>query len=347
MIGLPVQSLRDVVGRNAQRTVNALRLAGGLDRPQTGCSPHVVIWRRDRATVRHYTSGSGGLPVLLVPSLINRSHIWDLRPGDSFVEDLHAQGYDVYLVDWGVPDERDAHNSMATYVDEYLPTAVAAVRDTSGADPVVMGHCFGGVIALLWAASTPEPPPALVCLGVPTNWLEMGPLAQMTRHGRLDPEDLLDDTGNVPPVTLLRAFQMLRPLGDLAGYVTLWTRLHDRRATQAIRALTDWAHDHVLVPRRRVRRHGPTAQPGERVGHRQCESRRPGTQPRRHQDPGSRRLRHLRPRHPADVGDAARRRPRLRRRRGRRGEGRPHRPARRQVGEEAHPPHHHGLAAGA
>ena len=30
MIGLPVQSLRDVVGRNAQRTVNALRLAGGL-----------------------------------------------------------------------------------------------------------------------------------------------------------------------------------------------------------------------------------------------------------------------------------------------------------------------------
>ena len=111
-----------------------------------------------------------------------------------------------------------------------------------------MGHCFGGVIALLWAASTPEPPPALVCLGVPTNWLEMGPLAQMTRHGRLDPEDLLDDTGNVPPVTLLRAFQMLRPLGDLAGYVTLWTRLHDRRATQAIRALTDWAHDHVPFP---------------------------------------------------------------------------------------------------
>ena len=82
--------------------------------------------------------------MLLVPSLINRSHIWDLRPGDSFVEDMQAQGYDVYLVDWGVPDERDAHNSMATYVDEYLPAAVAAVRDTSGADPVVMGHCFGG-----------------------------------------------------------------------------------------------------------------------------------------------------------------------------------------------------------
>jgi polyhydroxyalkanoate synthase len=40
----------------------------------------------------------------------------------------------------------------------------------------------------------------------------------------------------------------LRPLGDLVGYVTLWTRLHDRRAAQAIWALTEWAHDHVPFP---------------------------------------------------------------------------------------------------
>jgi polyhydroxyalkanoate synthase len=57
----------------------------------------------------------------------------------------------------------------------------------------------------------------------------MGPLAQMTRQGRLNPEDLLDESGNVRPTTLLRTFQMLRPLGDLTGYVTLWTRMHDRQ----------------------------------------------------------------------------------------------------------------------
>jgi polyhydroxyalkanoate synthase len=244
----PLAGVRDGAGRNAQRVVNALRLAGGLDRPQIGCSPHAVTWRRDKVTVRHYTAATGGRPVLLVPSLINRSHIWDLRPGDSFVEGLQAHGYDVFLVDWGVPDERDAHNSLTTYVDDYLPAAFSAVGEQAGETPIVIGHCFGGVIAVLWAASTPEPPPALVCVGVPTNWIEMGPLAQMTRQGRLDPEDLLDGTGNVPPTTLLRSFQMLRPLGDLVGYVTLWTRLHDRRAAQAIWALTEWAHDHVPFP---------------------------------------------------------------------------------------------------
>jgi polyhydroxyalkanoate synthase subunit PhaC len=247
----PVTWVRDTVGRNGRRTANALRLLGGLDRPRTGCTPHVVIWRQDRVSLRRYRAGMGPgrPPVLLAPSLINRSHIWDLRPGDSFVEGLLERGYDVYLIDWGVADERDAVNTMATYVDGYLPAAyAAATQAAAGTAPAVLGHCFGGVIATLWAATVAEQPPALVALGVPTNWAEMGPLSHITQQGRLDPEDVLDATGNVPPATLMRAFQMLRPRVDLAGYVTLWDRLDDRRATQAIWALTDWAHDHVPFP---------------------------------------------------------------------------------------------------
>ncbi|MFC5992846.1 alpha/beta fold hydrolase [Pseudonocardia hispaniensis] len=243
-----VEGARGIAGRQTRRVVNTLRLAGGLDRPQTGCSPHTVIWHKGRATLRHYIGGSGGRPVMLVPSLINRSHIWDMRPNDSFVQGLLALGYEVYLVDWGVADERDAKNTLSTYVDDYLPATFAAVEEDAGQPPVVVGHCFGGVVTTLWAASYPDQAAAVVCLGVPTNWLEMGPLAQMTRQGRLNPEDLLDRTGNLPPITLLRAFQMLKPLGDLTGYVTLWSRLDNREAAQAIWALTDWAHDHVPFP---------------------------------------------------------------------------------------------------
>ncbi|NMN98407.1 alpha/beta fold hydrolase [Antrihabitans stalactiti] len=249
-ISRPVNWVRRSVDTNVKRTANGLRLIGGLDRPRTGCTPHVVLWREGRATLRRYRAGAdGGRPALfLVPSLINRSHIWDLRPGDSFVEGLLDYGYDVFLIDWGTADKRDAVNTMSTYVDEYLPAAYAAATAAAGSSPVVLGHCFGGVIATLWAASTTEQPPALVALGVPTDWAQMGPLAHIVQQGRLEPEDVLDDTGNVPPATMLRAFQMLRPLGDLAGYVTLWDRLDDRRAAQAIWALTDWAHDHVPFP---------------------------------------------------------------------------------------------------
>jgi polyhydroxyalkanoate synthase subunit PhaC len=242
--------MRGTAALNGRRLINAARMAGGLDRPAVGCTPYDVVWRQDRASLRRYRAGAdpGRPAVLLIPSLINRSHVWDLRPGDSFVEGLLGRGYDVFLADWGVPDQRDADNSIATYVDGYMPAIYGAALEQGGQTPAVVGHCFGGVLALLWAASQGDQPPALVSVATPTNWLEMGPLAAITRQGRIEPEDVLDATGNVPPRTLLRAFQMIRPLGDLAGYVTLWDRLHDRPTAQAIRALSDWAHGHVPFP---------------------------------------------------------------------------------------------------
>jgi polyhydroxyalkanoate synthase len=250
----PVSGLLDraaaISGRNTRRTVNGLRLAAGLDRPGVGTTPCTVIWSSGRATLMHYTAGAdaGRPPILLVPSLINRSYIWDLRHGDSFVEHLLEAGYDVLCLDWGVPDSRDAHNTMSTYVDEYMAAAYAAATQRCESAPVVIGHCFGGLIAVLWAASVQAQPPGLITIAAPTNWDELGPLSWLTRQGRIEPEDVLDGTGNVPPRAMLRAFQMLRPLGDLVGYVILFDRLHDREATQAGWALIQWAHDHVPFP---------------------------------------------------------------------------------------------------
>src|SRR5947199_367554 len=79
-----------------------------------------------------------------------------------------------------------------------------------------------------------------------------GPVTASSRVSNPTATTYSSSTGACPtsaaPTTLLRSFQMLRPLGDLVGYVTLWTRLHDRRAAQAIWALTEWAHDHVPFP---------------------------------------------------------------------------------------------------
>ena len=243
-------TLSTVAEREIRRIVNGLRLAAGLDRPGVGCTPRTVIWSRGRASLMHYTAGANvGRPaILLVPSLINRSYIWDLRHGDSFVEHLLDAGYDVFCLDWGEPDACDAHNTMSTYVDDYMIAAVAAATRKCATVPIVIGHCFGGLIAVLWAASAEHQPPALITLAAPTNWDEVGPLSWLTRQGRIEPEDVLDETGNVPPAAMLAAFQMIRPLGDLVTYVTFLDRLHDREATQAIWALMVWARGHIPFP---------------------------------------------------------------------------------------------------
>jgi polyhydroxyalkanoate synthase len=253
-VAASITSLADhvsaIAGRQIRRVVNGLRLAAGLDRPGVGCTPRTVIWSRDRASLMHYTAGAdAGRPaILLVPSLINRSYIWDLRHGDSFVEHLLGAGYDVLCLDWGQPDARDAQNTMSTYIDDYMMAAVAAATRRCASVPIVIGHCFGGLIALLWAASTEQQPPALITLAAPSNWDEVGPLSWLTRQGRIEPEDVLDETGNVPPAAMLAAFQMIRPLGDAVTYVTLFDRLHDREATQSIWALMVWARGHIPFP---------------------------------------------------------------------------------------------------
>ena len=85
-------------------------------------------------------------PLLIVYSLFNRSYILDLQAGNSFVEHLLNAGFDVYLLDFGIPDERDAGNTLDDYADEYLPAAVERVRQVAQEEQVnMLGYCFGGL----------------------------------------------------------------------------------------------------------------------------------------------------------------------------------------------------------
>ncbi|CAA9443693.1 MAG: Polyhydroxyalkanoic acid synthase [uncultured Rubrobacteraceae bacterium] len=52
--------------------------------------------------------------MVLVYALILRPYIMDPVPGNSFVEYLFDEGFDVYLLDWGVPDARTATSRSRT-----------------------------------------------------------------------------------------------------------------------------------------------------------------------------------------------------------------------------------------
>src|SRR4051794_25982307 len=99
--------VRRDVERNALRARNGIKLAAGLDRPGVGLTPKDGVWQRGRSHLWHSPNADARSPppLLLVFSLISRSYILDLTPGNSFVEQLLDAGFDVYLLDWGEPDE--------------------------------------------------------------------------------------------------------------------------------------------------------------------------------------------------------------------------------------------------
>lgn len=189
--------------------------------------------------------------MLLVHSLVSRSYILDLRPGSSMVEFLRDAGFDVFLLDWGVPDELDAENTLETYVDEYLPLAIGAVRSAAGSDGVTLaGYCLGGVLALLYAAAHPSDGGVrnLVVMATPIDFAQMGPLVALVREGRLHADDLVDESGNVPPDFLYNGFRTLEPTDPVVQYVNLWQHLWNDEFVDAFQAIGQWGRDHIPFP---------------------------------------------------------------------------------------------------
>ncbi len=248
----PISALdrvRREVERNALRARNGIRLATGISHPELGQTPKDVVWQQGRSELWHYRNDDVRVspPLLIVFSLVSRSYILDLRPGNSFIEQLLAAGFDVYLLDWGVPDERDAANQLEDYVDDYLPAAIRQVRRGAGVDQInMLGYCFGGVLAVLHAAHHLDSPlRSLTVLTTPADLQQLGPLADVLRLGGLDVDTVLDANGNVPPEIILQGFRALTPTAEVTKYVDLWERLWSDEYVAAYQAMTGWATDHI------------------------------------------------------------------------------------------------------
>jgi len=196
-----VERVRREIERNALRVRNGVRLAAGVSPPGVGQTPKEVVWRSGRTELWRYRSDrvSVSPPLLIVYSLFNRSYILDLQPGNSFVEHLLNAGFDVYMLDWGIPDERDAGNTLDDYIDDYLPAAVERVGQVADDDQVnMLGYCFGGVLSVLYAARYHDAPlRSLTALTTPADFQRLGQLGDLFGGG-LDIETVLDENGNVP-----------------------------------------------------------------------------------------------------------------------------------------------------
>jgi polyhydroxyalkanoate synthase len=183
-------------------------------------------------------------------SLVSKGYILDLRPGNSFIEALLAQGLDVYALDWGVPDTADSENSFETYCDEYLPLASREVLRDSGAEElIVYGYCFGAVLSLLFVGGHPEiPVRALGIMATPIDFSLLSSSNAMFAQGRISPDDLVDETGNVPASLVLNGMRSNNVTGDLASYANLLHKLDDSEYIAAHQALIGWSQDHIPFP---------------------------------------------------------------------------------------------------
>ncbi|GAC1448310.1 MAG: class III poly(R)-hydroxyalkanoic acid synthase subunit PhaC [Ktedonobacterales bacterium] len=229
-----------------------------LEGPQaeTGQSPREVVWTKNKAQLYHYVpvvEKRFPVPVLLVYALINRPYILDLMPGQSFVEYLVSQGFDVYLLDWGIPGDEDSHLSFEHYVLDYIPRAVRTVlRESAVEEFTLFGYCMGGTMCAMYAALFPDKPLRnLVLLTTPIDFApeHTGLFGLWTSEKHLNPDRLVDAFGNVPAEFIDTGTRMLKPVDNYVGaQVTMWDRINQGKPMDAWLAMNKWVNDGIPFP---------------------------------------------------------------------------------------------------
>ena len=112
----------------------------------TGQTPRVEVYKRNKSRLfRYESSRTHRTPVLFVPNLgISRPYIFDLLPGGSFVEHMTRQGFDFYLLDWGVFGPEDNDLTVEDCVTRILPRMARRVLETSGTDEALGARLLHG-----------------------------------------------------------------------------------------------------------------------------------------------------------------------------------------------------------
>ena len=95
----------------------------------------------------------------------------------------------------------------------------------------------------------------LILMATPVDFNEMGPMVALLREGRLNPEELIDETGNVPADRALQRLLHDRPDDtEVAQNATLLENLWNDEFVEGYQAMAQWSRDHVPFPGRRVSR---------------------------------------------------------------------------------------------
>lgn len=220
-------------------------------RADVASTPRDVMFRDGTASLYrfrpHGEPDATKIPFLLVPSMINRWYVLDLRPGASLAEAMVKRGIDTYLLDWGIPEDEDRYLTWSDILAR-LDRMVRRVKRETGADKVAMlGYCMGGTLSTIYTALHPEHVAGLVSLTAPVDFSEGGFLRTLVDEKWFDPE-AMTACGNLGSQQMQSGFTTLRPTGQIGKWVGLADRWSDKEFRKSFFALETWSGDNIPFP---------------------------------------------------------------------------------------------------
>ena len=243
----------DPVAQFNDKLWKAWNLALHPPKVPVGQTPSDVAYAEDRMRLLHYrplpgVEAENRPPILLVYALINKPYIMDLQPGLSVVESLLRRGLDVYLIDWGTPNQLDKDKRIHDYVNGYVDRAMDAVVRTSGVErPHLLGYCMGGTFTAMYAALHPERVRTLSLLAAGLDFDTQSSFLNIWSHAPgFDPWKIARTFGLIPADFFNDAFGILDPLRtSYIKFKDLLNRIDDQAYIENFLRMEKWTNDGI------------------------------------------------------------------------------------------------------
>ena len=110
-----------------------------------------------------------GVPLVFIPSHINKAYILDFSESCSLIKKLKIAGVNPYLIEWNQPKEEKCFN-FEDYLNNHLKPLLEFVKEREGRKVIVAGYCMGGLFALAAAQLFPDLVDGLITLSTPWNF---------------------------------------------------------------------------------------------------------------------------------------------------------------------------------
>ena len=270
--------LEKVSGKSALATERALQwISNAIERRMktenfvvADQTPHEIIYQKGLLSVRKYPALTESeiqvgdqtikvskkrhkIPVVLIPPLAADPLNFDLMPHRSLVRFLLAQGYKVYLVDFGSPDDDHSHLGLVDYTTIMIPDALKKIRsDSRQKELTLLGYCMGGLFSLIYVGwSHDKNIRNIVTIASPIDSHQAGVAGKLWEVTRTPVRLVRRFTGfrihNIDPAKLSvpgwvssLIFKATNPMGTVTGYIDLLMNLWDRDYVTEYQTMSTW-----------------------------------------------------------------------------------------------------------
>jgi polyhydroxyalkanoate synthase len=206
-----------------------------------------TVWRQGGTRLIDYGGPEDGLPVLMVPSLINKAYILDLSRGRSLARHLAARGLRPLLVDWGRPGEEERRFTLSDYIAGRLEDALDETLRLTRRKPAVLGYCMGGNLALALVERRRRDVAGLALLATPWDFHAGARWRYDQMMPALAPSMAawLETLGELPVDALQMMFFTLDPFLVIRKFRQFAALDPRSERARAFVALEDWLNDGV------------------------------------------------------------------------------------------------------